>query len=369
MTIKEVKEKDIDKFDVKEVIFLYTNYKRENKRKTIPVEDFLKGDLKENYPSLDNASFTVRREECPSDDGEGVAFIKACNQLMISLPLEEKNAFDYEKTIKAIRDENKDTLIEREDYWNGAMYIAEFYKRPWDYRLLLPTIFKSFGEKDTYFKGVRFPFGTPLQAKYYALALPREAEPFAELLDEVVVEAYQELVELAKTHPENLKTMTKDELDNLLERIIEDGWDWSSLLPLISDAYGTEDEDEDEDDFPSPNDVFTDLREDFIKIFYNERTEPALDGLDVSHFKPTKKSLSVLDCFRSFDKEVLSKYPTGAIVEITIKVNADAAPSIFMELVTKYDFRLGSSIPVEDFIEYAQKGGKEACWTLDLEKH
>lgn len=365
MTIKEVKEKYIDKFNIKEIIFLYINDKCENKRKTIPVEEFLKGNLEENYPSLDKATFTVRREECADDDGDGMAFIKACNQLIISLAPGEKNAFDYEKTIKTLHEENRTILIEREDYWNGAMYIAEFYKRPWDYRLLLPTIFKSFGEKDTYFKGVRFPFGFPLQAKYYALALPREAEPFAELLDEVVVEAYQELVELAKTHPENLKTMTKDELDNLLEKIIEDGWDWGSLLPLISDAYGTEDE----EDFPSPEDVFSDLRKDFIKIFYNERTEPTLDGLEVSHFKPTKKSLSVLDCFRTFDKNVRSKYPTGAIVEMTIKVNADAAPSISMELITKYDFRLGSSMPVEDFIEYAQKGGKEACWTIDLEKH
>ena len=367
MTIKEVKEKYIDKFDIKEIIFLYINDKCESKRKTIPVEEFLKGNLKENYPSLDKATFTVRRKECADDGGDGMAFIKACNQLTISLAPGEKNAFDYEKIIKTLRDENRTVLIEREDYWNGAMYMDEFYKRPWDYRLLLPTIFESFGEKDTYFKGVRFPFGTPLQAKYYALALPYEAEPFGELLDEVVVQAYQELVELAKTHPENLKTMTKDELGNLLEKIIEDGWDWGSLLPLISTAYGTEDE----EDLPSPEDVFSDLEKDFIKIFYNERPEPALDGLKTSHFKPvrTRSYLSVLDCFRYFDKEVRSKYPTGAIVEITVKVNPDAVPFISTEFVTKYDFRIGSSASVEDFIEYAQKGGKEACWTIDLEKH
>ncbi len=85
MTIKEVKEKYIDKFRIKEVIFFYINEKLENRRKAFPVEEFLKGDLEENYPSLDKATFTVRREECEDDDGDGVVLIKSHNQLMINL--------------------------------------------------------------------------------------------------------------------------------------------------------------------------------------------------------------------------------------------------------------------------------------------
>lgn len=85
MTIKEVKEKYIDKFHVKEVIFLYTNKEHKNKRKSFSVKEFLKGDLEENYPSLDEATFTVRREECEDDDGDGVILIKTQNQLMIDL--------------------------------------------------------------------------------------------------------------------------------------------------------------------------------------------------------------------------------------------------------------------------------------------
>ena len=85
MTIKEVKEKYIDKHGVKAVTFLYTNEKMENKSKSFPVEEFLKGNLEENYPSLDKATFTVRREECEDDDGDGVVLIKSHNQLMINL--------------------------------------------------------------------------------------------------------------------------------------------------------------------------------------------------------------------------------------------------------------------------------------------
>lgn len=364
MTIKEVKEKYIDKYGVKAVTFLYTNEKLENKSKSFPVEEFLKGNLEENYPSLDKATFTVQREECEDDDGDGVYRIKTLVQLMIRLAPGEKNAFDYEKTIKTLSEEIKDNRIEREDYWNGAKYIAEFYKRPWDYKRLVPTILKSFGEKDTYFKGVRFPFGTPLRAKYYALAFPQVGK-FGSLLDEVVVQAYWELVELAKTHPENLKTMARDELDNLLAKTIEEHWD--SLLPLIEDDFGVTSE----EDLPDEQTVFDSLEPDFFIVFYHERAVPRLDGLFVSDFSPiyADSYLSVLDCFRLFDRAIRSKYPMGAIVEITIEVEADGTMSSSTTFVTKYDFRLGSSVPVEDFIEYAQKGGKEACWTIDLEKH
>ena len=368
MTIKEVKEKYIDKYGVKAVTFLYTNEKMENKRKSFPVQEFLKGNLEENYPSLDNATFTVQREECEDDDGDGVYLIKTLVQLMIRLAPGERNSYDYEKIIKALHEKANEAFSDKENYWDGAKYIAEFYRRPWDYKAIVPNILRCFKEKDSYFRGRRFPFGSlgspTMRAKYYALALPQTGK-FGSLLDEVVVQAYGELVELAKTHPENLKTMTRDELDNLLAKTIEENWEF--LLPLIEDDFGVTSEEE----LPDEQTVFDSLEPDFFIVFYNERAVPRLDGLLVSDFSPiyADSYLSVLDCFRSFDKEIRSKYPTGAIIEVTIEVEEDGTTSSCMTFVTKYDFRLGSSAPVEDFIEYAQKGGKEACWTIDLEKH
>ena len=82
----------------------------------------------------------------------------------------------------------------------------------------------------------------------------------------------------------------------------------------------------------------------------------------MSYSKPDDKLLlnfSIKNCQKN----------VNYLVEITIEVEADGTMSSSTTFVTKYDFRLGSSVPVEDFIEYAQKGGKEACWTIDLEKH